>query len=154
MDDGTAERQRLIPLIRRLTGELEQLGHAFAKKHALHPTNVRALMLIMDAARDGDPVTPGDLARRLGLTTAAVSSLLERLEQAGHVHRHAAPGDRRRVHLEVADEAMDLAGAYFRPLGTRLTEAMRDYSPQDVAAIERFLDDMIREISAYREETS
>ncbi|MEO3782009.1 MarR family transcriptional regulator [Actinocorallia sp. B10E7] len=152
MNDGAAERRRLITLMRRLNGELDQLGHAFAKKHALHPTNVRAMLLIMESGLAGTPITPGEVARKLGLTTAAVSSLLDRLEQADHLVRRAAPGDRRRVHLEVAPEAMELAGTFFHPLNARLTEAMKDYSPQDLAAIERFLTDMTREISGYREE--
>jgi len=153
-DEGAAERRRLIVLMRRLSAELDQLGHAFAKKHALHPTNVRAIFLIMEAGLVGAPITPGDLARKLGLTTAAVSSLLERLEQADHLVRRSVPGDRRRVHLEVAPEAMKLAATFFHPLNTRLTRAMEDYSPEEMAAIERFLTDMTREVSGYREENS
>lgn len=154
MNDGVVDRQRLIVLLRRLNAELDQLGHAFAKKHALHPTNLRALLMIMEAGLAGNPITPGDLARRLNLTTAAVSSLLERLEQADHVTRHPVPDDRRRVHLEIGPEAMTLAGDFFRPLNARLTEAMGAYSPQDLAVIERFLGDMNREVAAYREENS
>jgi DNA-binding MarR family transcriptional regulator len=138
MDDAT-ERRRLIALMRRLNGELDQLGHVFAKRHALHPTNVRAMFLIMESGLTGEPISPGELARRLGLTTAAVSSL---------------PGDRRRVHLEVAPEAMELAGSFFLPLNARLTGALADYSPEELAAVERFLGDMTREVSRYREENS
>ncbi|WP_157963796.1 MarR family winged helix-turn-helix transcriptional regulator [Actinocorallia populi] len=154
MDEELAERRRLIRLMRRLNSELDQLGHVFAKKHALHPTNVRAIFLIMESGLAGTPITPGDLARRLGLTTAAVSSLLDRLEQADHLVRRPVPGDRRRVHLEVAPEAMTLAAGFFHPLNARLTAAMEDYSPQDMAAIERFLTDMTREVSGYREANS
>lgn len=154
MDHDAAESRRLIALMRRLSGELDQLGHVFAKRNALHPTNVRAMFLIMESGMAGVPISPGELARGLGLTTAAVSSLLDRLEQAGHLVRHAVPGDRRRVHLEVAPEAMELAGTFFHPLNARLTGAMKDYAPSDLAAVERFLTDMIREISGYREETS
>jgi len=153
MDDAT-ERRRLIALMRRLNGELDQLGHVFAKRHALHPTNVRAMFLIMESGLTGEPISPGELARRLGLTTAAVSSLLDRLERAGHLVRHAVPGDRRRVHLEVAPEAMELAGSFFLPLNARLTGALADYSPEELAAVERFLGDMTREVSRYREENS
>jgi len=49
--------------------------------------------------RHGQPArhAPGQLAEQLGLTTGAVTKLLDRLQQAGYVTRSADPADRRRI---------------------------------------------------------
>ena len=43
--------------------ELDQLGHEFAAQHRLHPTDMRALAAIMDAARGGQTMTRADSAK-------------------------------------------------------------------------------------------
>ncbi len=43
------------------------------------------------------PLTAGDLAQRTGLTTGAITGVIDRLEKAGFVRRGKDPGDRRRV---------------------------------------------------------
>ncbi len=47
------------------------------------------------------PVTAGDLARFTGLTTGAVTSMVDRLEDAGYLERHRAKNDRRVVQLRL-----------------------------------------------------
>src|SRR5687768_7436133 len=47
------------------------------------------------------PITAGDLAKRVGLTSGAITGVLDRLEKAGLARRVADPGDRRRVIVEV-----------------------------------------------------
>jgi DNA-binding MarR family transcriptional regulator len=50
-------------------------------------------------ARSG-PITAGELARRTGLTTGAITGVIDRLEQAGFVRRTRDASDRRRVIVE------------------------------------------------------
>jgi DNA-binding MarR family transcriptional regulator len=50
-------------------------------------------------ARSG-PITAGELARLTGLTTGAITGVVDRLEQAGFVRRARDSGDRRRVIIE------------------------------------------------------
>ncbi len=54
----------------------------FSAAHALHPTDMIALNLIMFT---GTPMTPGALAKALNLSASATTSVLDRLEKAGHV---------------------------------------------------------------------
>lgn len=102
------QRQRLAYLLRRINVELDQLAHEFAAQHRLHPTDMRALVAIMDAARSGQVMSPGRLGEELGLTSASVTALLDRLEQAGHIHRIRDQHDRRRVTLEIDQQALVL----------------------------------------------
>jgi DNA-binding MarR family transcriptional regulator len=105
---GADQRQQLAYMLRRLNVELDQLGHQFATQHGLHPTDMRALVAIMDAARSGQVMSPGRLGEELGLTSASVTALLDRLEQAGHIHRIRDQHDRRRVTLEIDQQALVL----------------------------------------------
>lgn len=133
------QRQRLIFHMRRLSVELDRLGHEFAKQHGLHPTDVRALLTIMDAARGGEPVSPGDLARRLNLTSASVTALLDRLEANRHVRRAHSARDRRRVTLEISDEAQELGRRFFTGINRELTAAMGAFDARELDVVERFL---------------
>jgi DNA-binding MarR family transcriptional regulator len=50
-----------------------------------------------------ESTTPGQLARRLMVTPAVVTGLIDRLERRGYVRRVSEPGDRRRIHLELTE---------------------------------------------------
>ncbi|GAB2855760.1 MarR family transcriptional regulator [Actinocorallia aurea] len=137
MDDE--QGMRLVHGLRALTVKLDLLAGAFAQRQGLHPTDLRALILLLDAARAGEPATPGSLGRGLGLNSAGTTALIDRLERLGHVRRARDPDDRRRVLLEVSDEAAALGWAFFGPLITEMVTALRAFSASDRAAIERFL---------------
>jgi len=84
---------------RALSDVGEQLRQACASACGLHPTDYRALNLIVRAHEQGDVVTAGDMAARLDLSSGAVTYLVERLTAAGHVERSSDPQDRRKVLL-------------------------------------------------------
>ena len=138
----TEQRQRLAYLLRRINVELDQLGHQFAAQHRLHPTDMRALVAIMDAARSGQAMSPGRLGEELALTSASVTALLDRLEQAGHIHRARDRHDRRRVTLEIDQQALALGAEFFGPLNTQLLKAMDEFSHADLEVVGRFLEAM------------
>lgn len=62
---------------------------------------------------ENESTTPGQLARRLMVTPAVVTGLIDRLERRGYVKRVSETGDRRRIHLELT-EAGATAGATVR----------------------------------------
>ncbi|GLW71165.1 transcriptional regulator [Kitasatospora phosalacinea] len=107
---------RTVHQLRALTVELDLLAAAFAQRHGLHPTDLRALIALLDAAREGTPATPGRLGRELGLNSAGTTAVLDRLERLGHVRRARDPHDRRRVLLEVTERAVALGQGFFGPL--------------------------------------
>ena len=87
-----------------------------------------------------EPVGPAELARRLGVTTAATSAVIDRLVAHGHVARRPHPTDGRRTVLELTDEGR--AEAY-RELGSMflqlraLDESLDDH---DRAVVSDFLE--------------
>src|SRR5215211_6458029 len=94
-EGGEELRQRLALRLRRLTGEVEHPGHQFAALPAMHPTDMRALVVLLAAAREGRTMPPGRLGAELNRTSASMTALVDRLERSGHVQRVRDPCDRR-----------------------------------------------------------
>ena len=99
--------QQLRTEITGYLGAASDFDERLAKKMKLSRTDMRCLDLI---ARHG-PLTAGRLAEESGLTTGAVTFILDRLEEAGMVTRRRDTEDRRRVWVEIVPEAQErLAG--------------------------------------------
>ena len=136
------DRQELALLLRRLTVELDAVGQRFADQHGLNRTDVRALVAVMDAARQGRSLTAGGLGEAVDLRSASVTALVDRLERAGHVRRVRDADDRRRVGLEMTDAAMRSGAEFFGGLQRDLVAAMSGYSDEELAVVTRFLTEM------------
>ena len=134
--------------LRALTLLLDAVGAAFAVRNGLSATDVRALVCLLDRERAGVPASPTWLAGQLGVTTASVTALLDRLERAGHVRRTPRSDDRRRVDVLVQDSAKDLGWASFGPLIDATAAVLDRRGPAERAVIDAFLDDMVAAVAA------
>jgi DNA-binding MarR family transcriptional regulator len=132
----------IVHLLRAVAVALNASGARFAEASGLHPTDLRAVIGLLDAERAGVTATPGWLGESLRLNSASVTALLDRLERLGHVRRERDAADRRRVLLSVTPGAKDLGWAFFGPLMARMLEAMRGYRDDELALVQRFLSDM------------
>lgn len=141
-DEAERARREVALLLRRLTVELDAVGQRFAAQHGLNRTDVRALVAIMDAARRGEALTAGRLGDAVDLRSASVTALVDRLERVGHVRRVRDTTDRRRVALEMSDSAMAAGAEHFGGLARDLSDAMEDYTDDELALVHRFLEDM------------
>ncbi|HST64779.1 MAG TPA: MarR family transcriptional regulator [Mycobacteriales bacterium] len=142
-----ADGLELVHLLRATTVQLQLQAARFGAAHGLHPTDVRALIALLDAVRAQRPATPGYLVAELGLNSASVTALVDRLERLGHVRRERDPADRRRVLLVVSDQATELGWAWFGPLIDAMLVALRSFSAEDLSAVRRFLELMERAAS-------
>lgn len=106
----------LVHLLRAVAVDLNLLGADFAARTGLHPTDVRALIELLDAGRAGARMTPGQLGARLSLNSASTTAVVDRLERLGHVRRSRDERDRRRVLLDVDPQAVALGWQFFGPL--------------------------------------
>ena len=77
-----------------------------ARRLGVNPTDLQCLSIVQ--RRDG--LTAGALAAEAGLTSGAVTGVIDRLERAGYARRVRDPDDRRKVNVEVT-EAFLAAGA-------------------------------------------
>lgn len=137
-------------LVRALGEELRtvstasaQIGHRFAALQALHERDFRALTLVYGAENEGRPLTASALAAALGLTSGAVTYLVERLVASGHVRRDHDPADRRKVILRYSDHGHAVAADFFGPLGAHTQAALRERSDEEIAAAVAVLADVV-----------
>ena len=65
----------------------------------MNESDLLALRHLLDAEADGAQVRQKDLAVRLGMSSAAATSLVDRLVRSGHITREPDPADRRAVNL-------------------------------------------------------
>jgi DNA-binding MarR family transcriptional regulator len=94
------------------------LHDAVAASLGINATDLRCLELL---AAEPD-VTPSRLADLAGLTTGAVTGVLDRLEEAGFLRRDADPGDRRRIVVRTIPERIGEITAAYEPLVARIHE--------------------------------
>jgi DNA-binding MarR family transcriptional regulator len=86
-------------------------------------------------------VTAGALAAEAGLTTGAVTGVVDRLERAGYARRVRDATDRRRVQIEVTDHFYARADAIWRPVSAEWrAELSRRFTGDQLDLISEFLD--------------
>jgi len=85
------------------------------------------------------PITAGELAERTGLTTGAITGVIDRLEKAGFVRRVRDPHDRRRVIIEPSSDKLGQEiGPLFESMAQATAELCARYSTQELAVIQDF----------------
>ncbi|WP_433197784.1 MarR family winged helix-turn-helix transcriptional regulator [Nocardia sp. CA-107356] len=99
------------------------MHQAVADKLGLHVTDLRCLNML----RLGGPATAGELAARTGLTTGAVTRMIDRLLKTGYVRREHDEKDRRRVNISVVRERIDDLAPHYEVLAREFGAAMSDY---------------------------
>jgi DNA-binding MarR family transcriptional regulator len=131
---GRPERARLAEQFGagvRRTGSLFQLmGQAAADRIGINATDLNCLNILSFRGE----MTAGELARETGLTTASITGVTDRLEEAGFVRRERDPRDRRRVVIRlVLEKGLAEVARVFLPM-------VRDW--QQMA--DRYTDDELR----------
>jgi DNA-binding MarR family transcriptional regulator len=127
-----------MDLGRELSSQTVFFHEVVARKLGLNATDTRCLDLI---SRAGDAqVTAGDLGRATGLTTGAVTGILDRLEKAGMVERVRDLSDRRRVVVRPIPENMRRLGQYFDRLDAEMMKLASNYQTQELGLINDFLE--------------
>ena len=84
-------------------------------------------------------ISAGDLAAESGLTTGAVTALLDRLERGGAVRRVPDPGDRRRVLVELTPEAQQTSNELFGPMAEAAATLLSRYTREELLLLRDFL---------------
>lgn len=138
--------------VEALSEATARLGRTFAHAHALHDTDFRALSLIHVGELHGHSVTPAMLGAQLGLSSGAVTYLLDRLERGGHVVRSKDPRDGRRVLLHYADHGREVAGEFFGPLGSHQHAALAAFDDEEIETARRVLRAVTESVRAYHDD--
>ncbi len=124
------------------------LHQTIADRLNLHITDHKCMGIICEHG----PLSAGRLAELTGLTTGAITAVLNRLERRGYARRVRNPEDRRNINVEVVD-----AAAFYKkmdrllgPLGKRMRALSSQYSTEEMALIHGFIE---KAVAFSREET-
>lgn len=79
---------------------------------------------MLDQLLHDGPQTPSMIAARVGLTPAAVTSMIDRVEAAGYVGRASHPSDRRSLLVGLTDQGRAAVEAQFRMFSTDVLAAL------------------------------
>ena len=134
---------RKQPLIDELVEQFRISGNqdsAFdnlaAERLGVNRTDLHCLNIIENSGG----VTAGQLAAQAGLTTGAVTGVIDRLERVGYARRVPDPGDRRRVKVEVTPRFYARADRIWGPLKSDWEGALsRRFTGEELKRVIEFL---------------
>jgi DNA-binding MarR family transcriptional regulator len=113
-----------------------RMHEAIARKAGLSGTDHKYLGMLMQSP----PMTAGDLARATGLTTGAITGLVDRFEKRKLVRRRYDDEDRRKIYIEPWQENVDrLMGPTFRELQARMEQVMQGFTQAELAIVARYI---------------
>lgn len=133
---GRAELEHDVTerLGRRLGAHALLFHQAIAEQLGLNATDLKCL----DVARDERDITAGRLAELTGLTTAAITTVIDRLENSGVVRRERDANDRRKVFVRPVPERAEEIGRLFASLDHSMRQLYAKYSTEDLTLIRDF----------------
>lgn len=127
--------QEIGLLSREQQNLVDRVDDGVANLMGVNRTDMRCIDIL---GRMG-PMTAGQLAVESGLTTGAVTTMIDRIEGAGWARRVSDPSDRRRVVVEATPKVAEGAFQVYAPVFDLLKEMEEKYTVQELEAILRFM---------------
>jgi MarR family transcriptional regulator, organic hydroperoxide resistance regulator len=122
---------------------IKEASDAAYGRHGVRDGQQFILMCLWDT----DGLTPGEIARRLGLATPTVTKAATRMEAAGLVTRRPHPTDARLVRIHLTDRGRTLRKELDEEMRRLSERALRTFSPRERATFIRLLERLRRNLS-------
>lgn len=108
------------------------LLQAVAQRSGMNLTDLQCINILSSTG----PIPAGQLAETMGLTTGAITGVINRLEKSRYVRREKDPADGRRVVIQPVPEELERVGAgFFGSQERELSDLTSDYDERDLAVI-------------------
>jgi DNA-binding MarR family transcriptional regulator len=121
--------------VRRQQAAYDRFHDAVAGYLKINRTDLRCLDLLDQRGRQ----SAGELSEATGLSTGAVTVMLDRLERAGFVRRVRDVGDRRRIMVEATDLAGKYGSEIYAPLAAQALPLYDRFTDEQLVTIVDFL---------------
>jgi DNA-binding MarR family transcriptional regulator len=142
-EDSHGGIEQLAPTAEDLSAATRRLDVALARLHAALARRLQVsqpeLMAITHISSEG-VLGPTELAHRIDVTTGAVTALVDRLAERGHLERRPHPADRRKLLLTVTPHAREEVLRHITPLAQDIGALAGTFSEEERLAIGRFLE--------------
>jgi len=135
-----------VGALRKTSSLMQLMMQAAADRIGLNATDLNCLNILSFSGQ----LTAGDLAKATGLTTASITGVIDRLEEAGFVQRERDAADRRRVvvHLNL-QKAYGTVAPVFAPMLADWQSVAAQYSDDELRLIVDFYGRMEQIIRAH-----
>lgn len=135
-NDRAAIVAALERALRETSGQSVLFSQAVADRAGMNPTDLESLDIL---ARQG-PLTAGRLAELTGLTTGAITGLVDRLERRGYARREPHPTDRRCVYVRpLIEHAERDLGPSYAAMSQAMNELFSRYGDEELAVVADFM---------------
>jgi DNA-binding MarR family transcriptional regulator len=122
-------------LVRALFSAGAEFEKSLQHELSVNPTGLDAMgHLVMSG-----PLSPGELSRRLDLTTAATTAAIDRLVALGHVTRAPHPTDRRSLLVVPTEASVQRAMSRLAPMIAAVDAVLDDFTDDEQEVIARYL---------------
>ena len=126
--------QQLEEAMRRSSAQGVLFGQTVANVAGISGSDLECLDFLNLEGR----VTAGRLAEVTGLTTGAITGVVDRLEKAGLVRRERDEADRRKVFIVTVPENVARIGRFYVPLQQGMQKLWGTYSDAELQLLLRF----------------
>ncbi len=138
--------------MRAMTAHSDRIGRYFARRYNVSTSDFHALLHIMVAETAGEPLTMTELRERMDVSPAAITYLVDRMIDAGHIRREADPVDRRKSLIRYEHSGLALGRAFFSPLGAHMHKAFGGLGDKDLVAAHRVFTAILAAMSTFEDE--
>jgi DNA-binding MarR family transcriptional regulator len=126
--------EELEHAMRRSSAQGVLFGQSVASRVGLSNSDMECLDFVILEGR----VTAGRLAEVTGLTTGAITGVVDRLEEAGLVRRERDDNDRRKVFIAAVPESIAKIGKFYEHLRRAMLKVWDTYSDAELRLLLRF----------------
>ena len=105
MDKKTIETR--AKELETVINEIRRRGMGFAKVGGLKNSERHFLWLLFTLAKENGSVKPTDIAKKLGVTMAAVTHQIKALEVLGLIKRTTSDKDKREVYIQITEKGKE-----------------------------------------------
>lgn len=136
--------RRATVLLRELLELSDDFERHLGRELTVNPTDLDAMEHLLMSG----PLGPSELSRRLGISTASTTKVVDRLVDLGHVTREAHPSDRRSVLVVPSEASRARALSVLMPMIMGIDAELDRFSRDEQATITDYLE---RVVAVYRE---
>ena len=83
-------------------------------------------LMVLQTLRENSDLTVGEVAKRISLSQATVTTIVDRLERGGYVYRERSTTDKRKVHVYLTDKAFTTLVDAPKPLQEDFVQQFQD----------------------------
>jgi DNA-binding MarR family transcriptional regulator len=144
---GAPRAHRATELIREIVDVSEAFEAHVGRQLTVNPTDLQAMEHLIQSG----PLSPTELSRRLGISTAATTAVIDRLVALDHASRTQHPTDRRGVVVVPNPRSVERAMGTLMPMIAGIDGVIQQFDPEDQLVITDYLERVLTTFRSHLE---